>query len=92
MSRKGTHRCLLTCLSLHRIHHHGEFTHILLRLEEDNVHLWREETDERYAGTQANGHTERCNLNLNKTTHVVPIMVMSSPQCTQMAVLLMFKQ
>ena len=43
---------------------HDQFAHVLLRLEDDDVHLGHEQTQQRHRGAERDGHAQRRDLDL----------------------------
>lgn len=44
---------------------HGQLSNVLVGMEDDNVDLGREKTEERHVGRQRDRNAQRCDLDLN---------------------------
>lgn len=49
---------------------HGEFSDVLFGLEDDDVHLWGEQTQQSHERAQTNRHAQRCNLDLESEKYI----------------------
>lgn len=52
-------------LVLGRVDGETSLSHVFVRLEDNDINLGREETEQSYGGTQADGHAQRRYLDLN---------------------------